>query len=60
MTEINDRIWNPLTDLVSTFEMPNKIIEKRFGKLLDYDKARGDLEKHKLNEKTKEVKTRKA
>ena len=52
---IFDKIWNPLTELVSTFDMPNKLIEKRFNKLLDYDSVRTDSEKNKLNDKTKEL-----
>ena len=57
MKTVFTKIWNPLTELVSSFEMPNKLIEKRFNKLLDYDKARGDIEKKEINEKTKHLST---
>jgi hypothetical protein len=55
MKIVFNRIWNPLTDLISSFEMPNKLIEKRFNKLLDYDKARADIEKKEISEKTKHL-----
>lgn len=35
--------------------MPNKLIEKRTDKLMDYESAKTEMEKTRPNERTKEV-----
>ena len=36
-TEVDDLVLMPLTTLILRFEAPNKVIQKRYDKLLDYD-----------------------
>jgi hypothetical protein len=53
MKQINLQVLIPLNKLLKFFELPNKLIEKRFNKLLDYDKVRVEFEKNKQNDQNK-------
>ena len=50
--ELDDLVLYPLTQLSQLFEGPNKVIQKRYDKLLDYDnmkrKAQNDKVRYKM------------
>jgi hypothetical protein len=53
MKAVNLNVLIPLNRLIKYFDLPNKLIEKRFNKLLDYDKVRVEVEKTKANDQNK-------
>ena len=53
-SQVDDRVILPLNKLVLMFQGPNKVIKKRYDKLLDYDSMAGKLKS--LQEKGEIVK----
>lgn len=44
---IHEKVLQPLKSLLRYLEIPNKLIEKRHDKLLDYEFAKSNVEKLK-------------
>lgn len=45
MSSIHEKVLGPLTKLQKYLETPNKLIQKRNDKLLDYEFAKSNMEK---------------
>ena len=59
VSKVMPNVLQPLSTLINVYSGPNKLIEKRSDKLLDYEGALSDLELKKTNNigpSTKEVK----
>ncbi|XP_019615513.1 PREDICTED: dynamin-binding protein-like isoform X1 [Branchiostoma belcheri] len=52
-TFVEERVVSPLTSLVLMYQAPNKLIQKRYDKMLDYDNKRKNSEKAKGSDKSR-------
>ncbi|XP_066278056.1 dynamin-binding protein-like isoform X4 [Branchiostoma lanceolatum] len=50
---VEERVVSPLTALVLMYPAPNKLIQKRYDKMLDYDNKRKNSEKAKGSDKSR-------
>ncbi|XP_078587056.1 dynamin-binding protein-like isoform X1 [Branchiostoma floridae x Branchiostoma japonicum] len=50
---VEERVVSPLTALVLMYQAPNKLIQKRYDKMLDYDNKRKNSEKAKGSDKSR-------